>query len=240
MPALIHDDPPPQTPEYIPARGRLAAADPRDAKHEIPRAVVREAKEVRRRYHQPGPMLNQGQTPQCVAFSTCRMLRGSPVRQVPHLSEAEIYAWCQRHDEWPGEAYAGTSTRASMRWLKENGYISEYQWARDAEGLFAHILTRGPALIGVNWYPGMDDVDEAGYLRVTGVCQAGHQVMIGGADRDRIDPVTGKPGAFRGYNTWGANWGDVGGAFWLTAADMERLLAEDGDGALPVELKRVA
>src|SRR5215207_9216288 len=114
MPAIILDTPPPQTPVFVPGIGRLAAPDPRDRRFEVSREMVREYADVPYRYWIPGAVLDQGSTSQCVAYSTVAALLCSPIRQPPHVTIEAVYQWCQQHDEWPGEDYEGTSTRACM------------------------------------------------------------------------------------------------------------------------------
>ena len=238
MGVQILPSPPPQTDEYVPGLGRLYAPDKRDRKFEIPQVIVREARDVPSRYWIPGKLQDQGATSQCVAFSTVGLLLASPHRQNPHISARGIYDWCQQNDEWPGTNYEGTSTRAGMRWLVENGYCSRYEWGRSSDQMMAHIAARGPCLAGTDWTVDMFEVDEAGYVRATGWPVGGHQYLVIGGSRVRRDPVTGAKGAFRIRNSWGS-WGDKGnGQAWITFDDMDQLLSQQGDCAMPVEIKR--
>lgn len=191
------------------------------------------------RYWIPGAVLDQGDTPQCVEYSGRTTLLCSPVKQNPPDPFGSIYNWCQNNDEWPGTDYEGTSVRALMKWLKANGYISSYEWATNVDQMHAHIATRGPAVVGTDWWLDMFMPDRHGYIRPGNYVVGGHAYCIRGSNRRRVDPGIRKPvGAFRKRGTWGVNWADHGEA-WISFPDMQRLIDADGEIALPVEIKRI-
>jgi hypothetical protein len=153
--------------------GRLASVDIRD--HAYLAKPRRAAANVRSRYYYVGKPEDQGQTPQCVGYSTHKFLTAGPVRNVKGIpTPTEIYAAAQTRDEWPGEDYDGTSVRGAFKYLSEAGYIGEYNWAFDLETCVNWLLTVGPMVVGTIWLADMFDPDAKGFLRVSGDNVGGH------------------------------------------------------------------
>lgn len=213
--------------------GRLASVDIRD--HSYLAKPRRAAANVRSRYYYVGKPEDQGQTPQCVGYSTHKFLTAGPVRNVKGIpTPTEIYAAAQTRDEWPGEDYEGTSVRGAFKYLSEVGYIGEYNWAFDLETCVNWLLTVGPMVVGTIWLADMFDPDAKGFLRVSGDNVGGHAWPLIGCNRDRKCP-DGSKGAFRMMNSWGAEWGQKGQA-WVSFVDFEKLLREDGEAACAREI----
>lgn len=218
--------------------GRLVAADPRDRKFLLKPLRDIEGLPERRNWNASG-VLDQGGTPQCVAYSTAQWLASGPVtnrKQMP-WSIAQFYRECQRNDEWPGEDYDGTSVRAAFKVLKRDGFVSGYEWAFDYGTALKHLMLVGPMVFGTDWYEGMFGPDAHGYVRPGGAIAGGHAYAVVGATRTKRDPLTGQLGAFRILNSWGAGWGQ-GGRAWLSFADANYLIAAQGEAVLGVEVKR--
>lgn len=216
------------------------AQDKRDANYPVKPALMRAAQPVIYKYWTGGPLLDQGSKPHCVEFGGRGFLSGSPIRQDhSKIPQKSIYDWCQEHDEWAGTDYDGTSVHALMKWLKENGYISSYEWAKTVEELHAHITMRGVAVVGTTWTQDMSYVDEFNFARFTGANWGGHCHIIKGSNRTKKDPVTGKLGVFKNRNSWGLSYADKGEAL-ITWADMQNLIDDYGEIALPIEIKRAA
>lgn len=127
-----------------------------------------------------------------------------------------------------------------MRWGVLNGYFVSYEWAKNVEQVYAHIIARGPAMFGTTFTASMATPDRWNYSRFDDGRNSlgGHAYYVPGCDRDRIDPLTSKRGAFRYVNSWSDRWGDKGRA-WLTESDVQKLIDDFGEVALPVE-KRFA
>jgi C1A family cysteine protease len=79
---------------------------------------------------------------------------------------------------------------------------------------------------------------EDGWLRVIGPEDGGHEYLLIGADRDKKCPHDGSIGAVRMLNSWGPNWGENGRA-WISRANLEYLLKNEGDCCTATELKVV-
>jgi hypothetical protein len=219
--------------------GRLPAPDPNDAKFPLTagldpliRAMLAAPVDAtglvlpKQKYWTTGPNLDQGSTPQCVEFSWTQNLLSSPLRQKPKFTRGQLYHAAQKIDEWPGENYDGTSVRAGVKVLQQWGYIEQYLWANKLEEVKVWILTKGPVVFGTNWYEGMFDTDENGYLNLTGPIVGGHAFLCVGYSTVHK--------AFRFMNSWGRAWGQLG-RFWLREADVERLMWEDGEVCTAVE-----
>lgn len=180
-----------------------------------------------------GPVLDQGDKPWCVAYAWTGMLFASPARTtVRDLGStatyiADLYRDAQRVDEWPGEGYDGTSVRAGAKVLTTQKRLVEYLWAWDAETLKHFVLSRGPAVIGINWYETMFAPIKGGYLLVDGALAGGHAILVLGYSQYHQ--------AFRLLNSWGAGWGEKGRA-WMREPDMQRLIAEDGEACSALEV----
>lgn len=215
--------------------GRLHAVDSRDHHHMLRAAPV--AKEIIDRYWStPHLPLDQGNTPQCVAYSGTGYLMAGPIFNQPPMAPADLYRQCQMNDEWPGENYEGTSVRALFKVLQRLGLIGEYKWAADVEGIVAHVLTQGPVVMGTNWYMDMFTPTTNGdYLEATGENAGGHAWLIIGANRHKHNP-DGTVGAVRMINSRGPGWGEHGRA-WLTFATLAKLLEEDGEAGVATEIK---
>ena len=172
---------------------------------------------------------NQGNTPQCVGYAWAHWIEDGPITHngiVPIVNPTTIYKEAQKIDEWIGESYNGTSVRAGAKYLKNTNKISAYYWAFDLNTLIDSVLTRGPVVVGTNWYNGMFYPDKNGLIRISGRIAGGHAYVINGVDT--------KTKLFRIKNSWGKNWGKGGHAF-ISFNDMTRLIKEQGEICLALE-----
>lgn len=212
--------------------GRIHAPDPRDKQHMM-HAVLPKRVTIASKIWSPGIILDQGDKPQCVAYSWTGFLLATPTRtRIGELGGSSsytdaLYRRAQAIDEWPGEDYDGTSVRAGAKALAEQKRLSEYVWAFDADTLKRFVLTRGPAVIGINWYDTMFAPNAAGFLVIDGPLAGGHAILVLGYSTNKK--------AFRLLNSWGGSWGQKGRA-WLRDADMQRLIAEDGEACSAIEV----
>lgn len=219
--------------------GRLYSPDPRDRRF-LMRDVVFPHPELaprpRKRPYNLGPTLDQGQTPQCVGFSSRDKLASAPIMvhndQGP--SPSEIYAGAQKNDEWPGEDYEGTSVRGAFKFLQGLGYFPSYVWA-DSLTDCEHFIRNGygTIILGTDWYEGMFDVDRNGFVHPTGSIAGGHAYHLFWMDPDKREAWC--------KNSWGPNWGLVlhmrQGCFKLKYDDLDRLLVNDGEAGAAIEVK---
>lgn len=209
--------------------GRLPAADERDANFRMaapPRALPAY------KYYSTGPILDQGPYPYCVGFAWRQWLASSPLKTTTGPAPQTIYAEAQEVDEWPGNAYPGTSVRAGAKVLQARGHIANYLWAWDVPTIKTWILSgQGTVVVGTLWYEGMFDVDGDGFVHPMGPEAGGHAYLLAGYSSDRD--------AFRIVNSWGRSWGESGRA-WISSIDMATLISRDGEAATAVEQRIIA
>jgi C1A family cysteine protease len=230
--------PEPAAPGTLFRLGRMPAIDSRDRRFSV---AAKKTDRTFRSWLAPGTPFNQGNTPQCVAYSANGYLVSHRIVNKP-VNHAELYKLCQENDEWDGTDYEGTSVRAAMRVLKQSGYISSYNWAFEPEAVIRHLLEVSPVILGVDWLEGMWDTDKDGYIHATGSAYGGHAILAVAVNRNRINPDETK-GAIRLLNSWGRGWGDKGsGRAWLGFNDLALLMKGidprwPGEAATATELR---
>lgn len=211
--------------------GRLANFDER-SRHFAMRHLV-ESKKPRSYTWRCSTFLDQGQEGACVGFACAHELAARPVEiKVGDALARSIYLDAQRIDPWPGGAYPGakpyyegSSVLAGAKVLQRRGFIPQYRWAFGLQDLILSVGYLGPAIIGVNWYEGMFNTGSDHFVRIKGDAVGGHAIMVRG--------VSVSQKSFTLHNSWGTGWGRYGQAF-ISWADMERLLHEDGEAVIPL------
>lgn len=215
--------------------GRLVAQDENDQRYLLPRRP--EAAGVTYRYWNVPEVLDQGGTPHCVGFSCWQWLRAGPTVNKPTFSPHDLYHWAQTEDEWPGEAYDGSSVRGGFKAMQKRGYVGEYRWAFDVETVIEHILARGPIVMGTAWYMDMFMPDiRTDYIEPGGQMVGGHAYLLIGANRERVNPINGDVGAVRIVNSWGRGWSEEGRA-WLSFRHLGMLIEDWGEACAAMEIK---
>lgn len=191
--------------------------------------------------------LDQGYEGRCVEYSICHELLSRPVK-IPLtavediLLGKKIYWPAQQEDYWPGGSYPGaqpvyegTSVLSGMKVAARLGYFAEYRWGLDATDAALMIGYKGPIVLGINWYDGMSRVDADGFVHVSGGIAGGHAILC---NRVKIfkksdGSINQETSFFQLHNSWGRSWG-VDGSCKVSWKDMERLIAEEGEVAIPV------
>jgi hypothetical protein len=210
--------------------GRFAAPDARDRRHLLAAALPTEAPLPRYRNYNPGPVMDQGQTSQCVGFAWRAFLHAAPLQTKSGPDAPTIYYGAQRLDEWPGEDYEGSSVRGGAKFLQRLDHLESYLWAFNIHDVERWLLGgHGTLVLGTNWYEGMFDPDRDGRLRLTGRIAGGHAYLAYGCNRQK--------GIIRVQNSWGTPWG-VSGRAYLTYDDLARLLSEDGEACTAREQRK--
>jgi hypothetical protein len=217
---------------FRPSLGRIFnPADPEEhALHPVSRQLAAQPSVAISHYHfSNGWWGDQGDKPQCVAYAWTHWLEDGPVKhsgKAPCIDPGYLYAECQKID---GDSYPhdGTTTLAAAKTLTTLGYISGYHWAYSLDEVVQTILQLGPVVCGVNWYESMFYPDEAGLIEVSGNIAGGHEIKLDGANTVHE--------LLRIKNSWGRSWGANGFAC-ISFNDFQRLLSEDGDACLAVEI----
>lgn len=208
---------------------RLVEFDDRSRAFAV-RAIV--PKKPRSYTWQPFAWLDQGSEGACVGFAWAHEIGAKPAVHT-HLTNdnaRDIYHEARRIDEWEGEKYEGTSVLAGAKVVIGLKYMKEYRWAFGLEDLILAVGYAGPAVLGINWYSGMLQVDEHGFIHPTGSVAGGHAILCYGVN------IPGR--YFKLHNSWGAEWGKNGDCY-LSFEDMDRLLHEQGEACVPVGRNRI-
>ena len=174
-------------------------------------------------------VLDQGQEGACVGFGITHAMLAEPIQGDPSIFTADfarnkIYHQAQLHDSFPGQEpeMSGTSVLAGMREVQKLGHIKSYRWAFRLQEALVGLSWYGPAVIGVQWYAGMSEPDEHGFIYPAGRCVGGHCCLVSAINTYRRTVCI--------HNSWGYDWGTDGRA-WMTWEDFGRLLDEDGECA---------
>lgn len=224
--------------------GRLPSFDARSWGYPVRALLAAEtgqAKPPLRSYTWPAPWeaMDQGNEGSCVGHGHGARVKSAPDPhpEVDHAWCRELYKAAQKIDEWPGEAYEGTSVLAGGQELKARGRYTAYHWAFGIEDLLRGVGYVGPAVIGTAWLDGMFEPRPSGLLEVSGNVAGGHCYLARGVRLKAV--LTGerhKPmEVIRYRNSWGPKWGPIGGDFYLKVEDAERLQGLDGEAMFPTE-----
>lgn len=192
-----------------------------------------------KRLWSPGRVvLDQGREGACTGFAVCHDLAASPhrVRGAGEPLARKLYRRAQQIDEWPGEAYEGSSVLAAVKAAGERGFIDSYRWAFNIEDLQDAVLGLGPAVIGIPWHSSMYRPRPSGLLDLNGDVVGGHAILVLGyhpSMRIRGEGWWSRHDVFVLLNSWGPSYGKKGRAY-IRSYDLARLLAENGEACIPL------
>lgn len=150
-----------------------------------------------------------------------------------------LYEMAKKHDEWPGEDYAGSSCRGAIRGWKNMGVCSNKEWPfvanKPGELTIARAKAARNCVLGAYYRlrPELNDyhvaLNEVGVVFVSADLHGGWHTPspLGRNGLAAIKPSPVKDGghafALVGYNaqgflvqnSWGRKWGSQGFALWL-------------------------
>lgn len=221
---------------------RLQQFDERSRNFSIAEVVT--AVEPRKRYWNPGTVLDQGREGACVGFGWTTELISSPKPFKVDFAKGNDYALgvyrrARQLDPWEGEDYEGTSVLAGAKVLQERGYIQNYRWAFGIEQVRDALIAEGPVVLGVNWYDGMYETRPSGLVTIEGSVVGGHCITLTGYNpRARLSGEKGYHEGFRWKNSWGTEYG-VNGLGFIKIEDLARLLNEGGEACVPMLREKV-
>jgi hypothetical protein len=215
----------PQTDERL---GRQVVHDPRSRNFAF-RSVETPRRDIQLRVYGPRSRPDQAVgcctgVDQCVKANTAgNRVKGVVLRMDDAL---KIYSRATEIDPWPGSWEpddTGSSGLAACKAAVEQGLITCFDWIfTGTAGIYAALEQGRPVGVGTWWMDSMFDVDQGtGLIDVDGRRAGGHQYTVVGYSR-RYD-------AFR-IECWWGSWGfrNTGRAL-IRRADLDALLADDGD-----------
>ena len=228
--------------------GRRFAPDARDhpMRAMLPRALA--PLPTHKTWHFRGAVLDQGATGTCTAHAAAHFYRAEPIQHRHDLDPFQLYREAVLLDEWTdNDAEAqitdntqlqwGSSGRGVVKALEARGLVKEYVWAQTLREAVEWVLTRGPVLIGTNWYDGMFNPTREGFVKIApnDTIAGGHETLIRGVNTTKGFALV--------VNSWGPRWNKAAtecpdGHFLIAFEDLERLFHEDGDAVSPIETKR--
>jgi hypothetical protein len=214
-----------------PRLGRVPSFDERSRKFPI-RALLDRTAKPRSYTWRLGLHLDQGNTPACTGFSTAHELAAKPV-VVPHVDQVlAMSLYIRARQNWTNGREEVTTVHpcwVPMKAATEGGYYDEYRWAFGIDDLIMAVGHHGPAILGVRWYTGQMQTDDDGYIHVAGNHEGDHAITA--------TAVNIKKERLWLAQTWGLGWGLNGGC-WISFADADRLLHEDGEACIPIKRER--
>lgn len=192
--------------------------------------------EVRSRFWTTGPILDQGDTSQCVAYAATQLLHSSPVINKNTTDIYTLYKDSQKLDSPPEtNDDDGTTVRSMFKVLQSLGYISNYYWANTVDIIVEYLCQIGPIEFGSDWYDNMFDYNSnTGFIKIGGSIAGGHGYLLKGVNKDLVCPDK-SIGAIRICNSWGTSWGYRGCA-WVSIVDATKLLSDNGEAGCCTEL----
>jgi hypothetical protein len=188
----------------------------------------------------PDLVLDQGQEGACTGFglaAAINFLRYRRDDKIP-VSARMLYEMARKHDEWPGEDYAGSSCRGAIKGWKNMGVCSEELWPYSTgnPGQLSIIKAKEArsTILGAYYrlHTNLNDYHAA--LNETGAVYVSATVHSGWNNPERINKgkfatigqsselTGGHAFAIVGYNkdgfivqnSWGSDWGTDGFAIW--------------------------
>jgi hypothetical protein len=236
----------------VPGFGRRPSTDVRNVAHLMHRrlAPIEAANPIiQKTWGFKGVALDQGNTGTCTGHAGAHFIHCSPISHRGFLDPFALYREAVLLDEYDDNdddatkitnagLQAGSSGTGVAKALSRRELITEYLWAQRFEDAITWVLTRGPVMVGSNWYSSMMNVSPAGHLVISpgaGIV-GGHEWLIRGANKKR--------GLALVVNSWGPAWGGVGrwesakvrpGHALIDFATLARLFHEDGDAVSAIE-----
>lgn len=178
-----------------------------------------------------GLPLNQGNLGKCTAEALCGRLNtqpGQPAASFRLFTDTDtdaLYGLETKNEgqPWPpndpgGSGLAVCQAAKQLGWIKSYGHTFSFQDALRG-------LSKRPFIIGTNWYDSMFQPDDNGLVTISP-----NATVAGGHEYLCVQNLVEQQ-LLGFWNSWG-QWGKAG-MFYQSYAQVERLLAEQGDATFP-------
>lgn len=178
-------------------------------------------------WNNPRSILDQEDTNHCVGFSGAQWGNTDPVND--NYTERDghvIYYECKVFDGEPNEEN-GSVLRSLGKALKARGRISAYAFANSVDEGLEWVKTKGPLVVGTDWYDDMFNPDANGLVTALGPLVGGHAYLCNGFDADKDELLY--------INSWGRNWANDG-HFRISLMDAKYLHSREGEIMVALEL----
>lgn len=179
------------------------------------------------------PILDQGTEGACTGFGLATVIhyllrRRRPTGDEARISPRMLYEMAKRYDEWPGEAYEGSSARGAMKGWHKHGVCAETKWPYHGKAKKAAERWEDARLRPLGAYFRVNHLDliamhaaiaEVGVLYATATVHQGwSDVKADGRIEPSDRPLGGHAFAIVAYdregfwiqNSWGPDWGKDG------------------------------
>lgn len=184
------------------------------------------------RLHRQWRRFFQGNTPRCTGYGLATILATADEYTRSKLTGDDWYWKNVAFDKSQGRDFGpdnGATVVAAMEVGRAAGVFDRYEWFYTMDS--AHrIIALQPFVVGAIWYREMWERDDEGIVKFRatdqGTSAGGHFFVINGYDAERD--------LWRNPETW--NDGD----YWIPGDVLFRQLREDGEFAVPTEIKKVA
>lgn len=197
----------------------------------------------RRRRWQCGPVLNQGREPSCTGFAWAARLLAEPGGDTTATAKQGNALGSAIWKSFAGRGGMSAS-EAGGRYAVENGLADSFASIPDLATMAETVLNDGPVVVSVDWGNPMSNPDRRGLIHVeTTDLPGSHCLLVTGYEPAHVTRPARKHGrrkrparkepCFKLRNSWGTWWGK-GGDAWITARDLDRLLAVWDYGELAV------
>lgn len=175
-----------------------------------------------------GPVLDQGQTPECVAYSGTSQKFWAEYKQHGQFYNFDpdwLYKQCKAIDGSPTSD--GTFIRIALQVMQQTGHLAHpgdgltsdtyfkvdnYARLTSLQQIKEAIITMGPVWFGIQVDNGIFNPVNGIVAEPTGQSVGGHAMLIVGYDDTK--QCAGSVGAFRVKNSWGESYAE-GGFMWL-------------------------
>ncbi len=129
--------------------------------------------------------LDQGREGSCTGHMAAHELIARPreVKGITQPDAVRLYRRARQLDEWPGEAYEGSSNLGVAKAARElyPEHVSGFWWCFGVQDVLTVLGYLSPVGLGIYWRRQMSRPDEKGFIRNEGVLDGGHSVLSRGS-----------------------------------------------------------